>query len=252
MGSKLIIKIDDDSKHITLEEGLSISELGQLCVAMSNAIGEKEGKLVLKKISEKSAVYELSATTEEIATRFEVVWNRQESADESDFTEEEKKLSKIVGKIVRPGWHLEVQDSKGNKVARIDSNSREEAKPRYSTTRTLYGQLYTFGITIAKNRDGIIVKDDLGKKHAVSVNSDLFESLKQDLGLAFRSIKIAFRVKGTVDLEGNFSNLTLLSYRIPTHDLLQSLEEFIKVAPDQFSHIENPDEEIRKIRKNGK
>ncbi|MBP6721732.1 MAG: hypothetical protein KA239_05390 [Bacteroidia bacterium] len=251
MSQKVIIKIDDDAEHLTLENGLSIAELGELCVAISGAIGDKEGRLVLKKIREASAVYEFMASTEQTASQFQVVWSRLESSDESDLSEKEQKLLKVVNKVMKPSWHIEAQDADGKRIARLDNTTSFVKKAGYWTTRTIYGQLFTFGATIGKNENGIVIKDDFGQKHSMVADKELFDSLRNDFNLAYRTVKIAFKVRGMVNTDGKFYNLQLVHYRIPTESFLDSIQSFLTKSQDQFSHIDDPEAEIKRLRNHG-
>lgn len=251
MENKVFIKIDADTEHLKLEDGLTIHELGELCVAIANAIGDNSGRMVLKRVSEASAVYELAASTEEAATQFQVVWNRLENSEESELTDKEQKLLRIVNKVIKPEWHIEAQDSNRKRIARLDKSTATVKKLNYTTTRTIYGQLFTFGISIGKNENGIVVKDDYGHRHAISANKELFDSLKEGFSKAYRTVKIAFKVKGKVNMEGKFYSLQLVDYHIPDGTLLESIHGFSTNSPDQFSHIDEPDEAVRQLRNHG-
>lgn len=224
------LKFNNDDGSITRTNGLSMSELGQLVVDLSNAMGQEDiAKCFLFEVKESSQFFGFLTSSIINHARFAEVHQNIEERSLSDLSDKEAKYAKTLKRVLKGNLYCEALNNDGNKIVKLYSKDIQKEVEHYFAVKTISGIISEMGSPNLEAQPHINL-DGLSYKILTTEEQDM------DLRKYYRAGSLSLRVKQKISLaKDNIMGATLLDFRPKSASLFpDSLSDIGKDELDQF------------------
>lgn len=242
------LKIESRYKKITLEEGLSLQELGEILVKLSKCLEVKNVKFIITGIEHKSYTPIVSTEKEEDAKKFNLIHSDIFSLPFDELSFDEKNYASALNKILfERGLFLTVNNQIDEADIVLKDINKSKSK-NYNTVTTINAK-----IVIVNGRDEarpyITIKASNNTIYKLSVNPEQEKSLSgyyKDSTIRFR---VRLKSNASFPVESTEVSGKLLDFSIPSKKVFtESLIEVKNKYQSLFSNIADSAKLLNELR----
>lgn len=204
-----ILRFDNDEHSLTALEGLPAGRVGELLLALSQALELKTSqRLVLSEI--RGNCYALQLTTQSISVheRLKIIHNKVSENDYKGFTVEERKYVQTLKSVIGGKLYLNVYDESKSFKVKIREINLPKSPDYYFETASAYGIITSIG---GNSLDG---------KSYIKINQEDFQieiNRKQEYSLLnhYKKNRLRFNIRKKINFETDkISSAALMDFEV--------------------------------------
>lgn len=241
------LKIDGHERKLSLENGLSFGELGELLSKLSKCIETDGIKFTLIGIENSS--YTPYADTEEIegVEKFNEVHRHILNKDYEQLNENEQSYADYLNTtLFERGIYIQTSNDKNDEKVEVNSIKKKKiSKKNYSLITTITGKIVSI---VGKSEDNPYITAQTSQLADYKIYIKPEDERK--LFKFYKEFNIRFRIKLKKDLSSDkFIECNLIDYTIPKHkNFKDALEKTQLEYGDIFANIQDSAKAIRDLR----
>lgn len=238
------LKIDDEDRSMSPENGLPFQKFGELLISLFKAIDSNTNSTCSVREIKKGSYGATFATDDEaLYKNFEIVHRNIERCQINELDERQREYAVTLKKILGGRYFIQAENTKGEEIATIKDLDKQSFVDSYYTSETLYGVLSQIGSPHVDSPKKYIYID--GVDYRISVSREQDAELKQ----YYTSHKLRAKVRHKrSSLDGHIISAELVSFIVVGDmDILDSLKEVGYVDFDLIKDAETMDDIVNKI-----
>ncbi len=238
------LKIDDEEKSLTVQNGIPFERIAELLEKLFQAIDpHTDTKCTLSSIQGNSYCLKFNTDDQKYHDNFEVVHRNIEQVQMDELEPSQKEYAKCLKKVLGTRYYLTAYDNAEKPIASIKEVGIKTVIDYYFSTETVYGILSELGgISVNANKKHIYV-DGVSYRIYISGTQDL--ELKPYYGTHKLMVKVRHKRSAS---DGHIISAEMISFTVIAEmDIVDNLKEVGYIDFALIKDANSMDEIVKRI-----